>query len=80
MRFGVPRELEQVCWYGRGPHECYPDRKASARLGVHGVPSVAALHTPYIFPSACAARVSPARVCRFEAHRMPRARVRRAVA
>jgi beta-galactosidase len=25
--------MEQVEWFGRGPHECYRDRKAGARLG-----------------------------------------------
>lgn len=31
----VPNNLNTVTWYGLGPHECYPDRKASARLQQH---------------------------------------------
>ncbi|XID90582.1 glycoside hydrolase family 2 TIM barrel-domain containing protein [Paenibacillaceae bacterium WGS1546] len=38
-RFGVvlsmPREFERMAWLGRGPHECYADRKASGKLGVY---------------------------------------------
>ena len=26
-------EFDEVEWYGRGPHECYPDRKTGARFG-----------------------------------------------
>jgi len=25
----LPRSFNDICWYGRGPHECYPDRKES---------------------------------------------------
>jgi len=39
-----------VRWFGRGPHENYPDRKASADLG-NWERSVTEMHTPYIFPS-----------------------------
>ncbi|KUE78536.1 beta-D-galactosidase [Aeromonas schubertii] len=41
---------ESVRWLGRGPHENYPDRRLSADLGCWEL-SLAALHTPYIFPS-----------------------------
>lgn len=37
-------------WFGLGPFENYPDRKAAARMG-HYQHSIDALHTPYIFPS-----------------------------
>ena len=37
-------------WYGRGPHECYPDRVYGAPLRRYRVPDAAQLHTPYIFP------------------------------
>jgi hypothetical protein len=30
---GVPEDLDQVTWLGRGPEECYPDRKPSTLLG-----------------------------------------------
>jgi beta-galactosidase len=31
----LPHTYESVTWYGLGPHECYPDRKASGRLQQH---------------------------------------------
>lgn len=40
---------DMVEWLGDGPHECYPDRKTGARVGLYQS-SVAALHTPYVFP------------------------------
>ena len=30
----LPKEYEQLSWYGRGPWESYPDRKQSTRVGV----------------------------------------------
>ena len=53
MRLGVAPGLGRVSWFGRGPHECYPDRQAGAPLRVHNVPSVLDLHVPYVFPSGC---------------------------
>merc|ERR1712046_379967 len=38
-----------MSWFGRGPHECYPDRKVSAFLG-RFTATVAAQHVPYIIP------------------------------
>ncbi len=34
IRLQLPGSLEQLTWFGRGPHESYPDRKFGARLGV----------------------------------------------
>lgn len=34
MRVQVDGEFDQMAWMGRGPHECYGDRKRSAMLGV----------------------------------------------
>ncbi|MEM9620513.1 MAG: beta-galactosidase [Pseudomonadota bacterium] len=39
-----------VHWLGRGPHENYPDRVASADLGRWSAP-LTDMHTPYIYPS-----------------------------
>ena len=39
-----------VSWFGLGPFENYPDRLAAARAGVYTQP-LAAMHTPYIFPT-----------------------------
>jgi beta-galactosidase len=35
MRMRVPKGLQQVQWYGRGPHENYWDRKTSAFIGLY---------------------------------------------
>ncbi len=49
---GVPSQYKQVHWYGRGPHECYPDRQHGAPLRQYSVADVKEFHVPYIFPSA----------------------------
>jgi len=59
LRVGVRCELKagynKVTWYGRGPHENYPDRKSSAHIGLHkGTPLD--LYTPYIRPQENGAR------------------------
>ncbi|MBA2382893.1 MAG: hypothetical protein H0V73_12350 [Chloroflexi bacterium] len=41
--------LEQAQWFGRGPHESYPDRRRGARVG-RWQSSVADLAVPYIRP------------------------------
>ena len=41
--------LTNVTWYGRGPHENYPDRASSAFLGVYSS-SVSDLYVPYARP------------------------------
>jgi beta-galactosidase len=52
-RIGVVLELDdvfsEVTWYGRGPHECYPDRRAGAALGTWTC-RIEELHVPYIRP------------------------------
>ncbi|MFD2332905.1 glycoside hydrolase family 2 TIM barrel-domain containing protein [Cohnella sp. GCM10020058] len=52
-RFGLelrlPRELDRLTWFGRGPHECYADRQESGKLGVYAG-SVAEQYVPYIKP------------------------------
>ncbi len=53
-RIGLSCQLAQVPqsvnWCGLGPYENYPDRKLAARQGRWELP-LAALHTPYIFPT-----------------------------
>ncbi|MEM9186255.1 MAG: glycoside hydrolase family 2 TIM barrel-domain containing protein, partial [Planctomycetota bacterium] len=46
MRLPIANWMSQAAWYGRGPHESYPDRKTSALVGLYKSP-VAALHFPY---------------------------------
>lgn len=47
--FNVEKQLSEVEWYGRGPFECYPDRKSAARVGTYSK-DVKDLHVPYIVP------------------------------
>ena len=48
-------DLQQAEWFGRGPHECYTDRQASADVAVYSLP-VAELGTAYIHPTENGAR------------------------
>jgi len=48
--FRVPNTVEQMTWYGRGPHENYPDRLTSAPLGIYSSTVTGDLHTGYIKP------------------------------
>jgi beta-galactosidase len=58
-RVGVVLELEpsftEVSWFGRGPQECYPDRRAGAGVGIWRS-TVEDLHVPYIRPQECGGR------------------------
>ncbi|EIE18998.1 hypothetical protein COCSUDRAFT_20201 [Coccomyxa subellipsoidea C-169] len=51
MHLGVPAQFSRVHWYGRGPHESYPDRKYGAFLRQYSLDHVQEMHVPYIFPS-----------------------------
>jgi beta-galactosidase len=47
VMFRLPTRFTRVRWYGRGPHENYPDRNRSAMLGVwEGEPD----ESPYLMP------------------------------
>ena len=35
MRMGIDSALENVEWYGRGPHETYCDRKTGGKIGIY---------------------------------------------
>lgn len=50
MRFA--ENHSNLKWFGRGPHENYADRKASAHVGAWAS-TVADQYVPYIFPSEC---------------------------
>lgn len=45
----MPSDFNQVTWYGRGPHESYWDRKASAFVGEYAA-TVDELYFPYVRP------------------------------
>lgn len=49
VQFNVEKEFREVEWYGRGPFECYPDRKSAAQVGTYSM-DVKDLHVPYIVP------------------------------
>ena len=49
LQLRVPRAFDQFHWYGRGPHETYPDRKQSGRAGVYSE-KVDASNLPYVMP------------------------------
>jgi beta-galactosidase len=53
--------LDQVQWYGRGPHENYPDRIASAFFGIYDS-AVKDLSTPYLTKQENGARCDVSRV------------------
>ncbi len=56
MRMSLLPALDRVCWYGRGPHESYPDRMRAADLGIyHG--TVADQMPPYISAMECGNRM-----------------------
>lgn len=48
----LPRELDQLTWFGRGPHENYADRKLGAAVGVYHS-TVTEQATPYVYPGEC---------------------------
>ncbi|GFZ92042.1 beta-galactosidase [Paenibacillus marchantiophytorum] len=52
-RFGIelqmPESFQYMTWYGRGPHECYSDRKESGKLGIFSG-TVQEQFVPYIKP------------------------------
>ncbi|MFT6986482.1 MAG: beta-galactosidase [Psychromonas sp.] len=50
MELVLPNSDKNVQWFGRGPHENYPDRLLSAHIARHEC-MVEEMFTPYIFPS-----------------------------
>jgi len=55
VQMNLPGRLDQVTWYGRGPHENYSDRCDSAPFGIYHNP-VAKQAVPYLFPQETGAR------------------------
>jgi beta-galactosidase len=51
VRLHVGPGAATVEWLGRGPHECYPDRRASGRVGRWLTP-IDAWGVPYVHPQA----------------------------
>ena len=44
------KALDSASWFGLGPGESYPDKRAAARVGIWGPMSVPDLQTPYDVP------------------------------
>ncbi|KAL8529235.1 hypothetical protein ACS0TY_006603 [Phlomoides rotata] len=55
VEFHLDKSMDEIQWYGRGPFECYPDRKAAAHVGMY-VQDVGSMHVPYIVPYECSGR------------------------
>lgn len=55
VEFHLDKTMDRVKWYGKGPFECYPDRKAAAQIAIHEK-SVGEMHVPYIVPGECGGR------------------------
>ncbi|EPS69196.1 hypothetical protein M569_05571, partial [Genlisea aurea] len=53
--FRLDESLNRIKWYGRGPFECYPDRRAAAHVGSYEG-DVESLHVPYTMPGECGGR------------------------
>lgn len=49
LRFLLPKEFNQVKWYGRGPFETYPDRKTGAKVGIWQS-TAEEEYVPYLIP------------------------------
>ncbi|WP_248907382.1 beta-galactosidase small subunit [Halocatena marina] len=49
VQLGLQDSLQQFDWYGRGPHETYPDRKTGMKTGVYGG-TVEEQYVPYVRP------------------------------
>jgi beta-galactosidase len=49
LEFTLSAGLEHLRWYGRGPHESYPDRKHGVAIGIYES-SVTDQYVPYVMP------------------------------
>ena len=49
MQLAIPGTWNSIAWFGRGPHESYPDRKTSAAIGLYRS-TVEDWITPYVRP------------------------------
>lgn len=49
LQFAINSGLQSIEWYGRGPHENYPDRKTSAAFGIYQS-TIEKFITPYVRP------------------------------
>ncbi|WP_350020106.1 glycoside hydrolase family 2 TIM barrel-domain containing protein [Priestia flexa] len=52
LRFTMPKEFNQLSWYGKGPHENHWDRNTGAKVGSY-TSDVNSQVTPYLRPQEC---------------------------
>lgn len=52
IELSLPRQMDILSWYGRGPHENYVDRKIGAAMGLY-MSTVSEQFTPYVYPGEC---------------------------
>ncbi len=50
--FRMPKRMENLFWYGRGPQETYADRKSTAFMGLYHS-TVSEENVPYVVPCEC---------------------------
>lgn len=55
LELAIPKAYDTVGWFGNGPHESYPDSKASVRKGIFEK-KIDDMHTEYIYPQENGAR------------------------
>ena len=58
----IPASYDTVNWYGRGPQECYSDRKDGAMLGLY-TKKAGDLEVPYIVPQENGSRCDTRYLC-----------------
>ena len=70
LNLRLNKSLNQAKWFGRGPGESYPDKKASQKVGVWAVDSVRDLDVPYDVPQENGNRMDTrwVKLLRSEAH------------
>ena len=49
LQMELPKEFQEMEWFGRGPFENYPDRKTGAKTGIYRT-TVEEDYVPYIIP------------------------------
>lgn len=49
MNLTIPKEFENMSWFGKGPHETYWDRKTGAKVGIYSG-KVSEQYYPYVRP------------------------------
>lgn len=68
LNLRLSKKLDKVKWFGLGPGESYPDKKAAQRTGVWDVDSVKDLQTPYEVPQENGNRMETRWVSLTDAH------------